>query len=60
MVFNDRLADEFCALHASFIDDNFVMLSELYLVILYGLIKVLILIAALFDVMDDLEQVDRH
>lgn len=60
MFLNHSLADEFAALHASLIDDDLMMLAQLYLVILDCFVQRVILVAALLDIVDDLEEIDRH
>lgn len=58
MLLDHGLADEFTALHASLIDDDLMMLAQLYLVVLDGFIERVVLVAALLDIVDDLEKVD--
>jgi hypothetical protein len=60
VLLDDCFADEFGALDASLVDDDLVVLAQLYLVVLDGLVERLVLVAALLDVVDDLQQVDRH
>lgn len=58
MFLDDSLTDEFAALHASLVDDDLMMFAQLYLVILDGFIEGIVLVAALLDIVDDLEEVD--
>jgi len=54
MVLDDRLANEFCPFNSALVNDNLVVFAELYLIVLYGLIECIILIATLLDVVDNL------
>lgn len=58
MLLDHVLTDELRALDSALIDDDLVVFSELYLVILDGLAEGLVLVASLLDVVDDLEEVD--
>ena len=58
MLLDHVLTDELGALDSALIDDDLVVFSELYLVILDGLAEGLVLVASLLDVVDDLEEVD--
>lgn len=60
VVLDDTLTDEFSAFNLALINDDLVMLTELYLVVFDGLIKSVVFVATLLDVVDDLQQVDRH
>ena len=53
-------ADEFCALDPAFIDDDLVMLAQLDLIILDSFVEGVVLVAALLNVVDYLQQIDRH
>lgn len=56
----DRFADELCALDPAFIDDDLVMLAQLDLIILDSFVEGVVLVAALLNVVDYLQQIDRH
>ncbi len=58
MFLDDCLTDEFAALDSSLIDNDLVVFTQLYLVVLDSLIEGVVLVAALLDVVDDLEEVD--
>ena len=58
MVLDDSLADEFSALDSALVNNDLMMLSQLDLVVFYGLIKGLILAATFFDIVDNLQQID--
>lgn len=60
VLFYHALADQFCALHAAFVDDDLVMFAQLDLVVFDRLIHAVVLGTAFFDVVDDLQQVNRH
>ena len=46
------------ALDPAFVDDDLVVLSQLYFIIFDGLVEGLVLVASLLDVVDYLEEVD--
>ena len=52
--FDDSFADEFATFYSSFVDDDFMVLSELYFIVFDCLIECLIFSSSFFDVMDDL------
>lgn len=56
--FDDSFADQFCALDSAFIDDDLVMLAQLNLIVLDSFVKGVVLVAALLDVVDYLQQID--
>lgn len=58
VIFDDGFADEFCALNSAFIDDDFVMFSELNLIVFDGFVEGFVFVVALLDIVDYLEQVD--
>lgn len=58
MLFNDIFTDEFSALDPALVDDDFVVFAELYFIVFDGLVERLVLVAALLDVVDYLEEVD--
>lgn len=55
MFFDNTLADKFCALDFSFVDDDLVVLSQLDFIVLDGLVEGLIFGSTFLDVMDDLQ-----
>lgn len=58
MIFDDWLTDKLCAFDFSFIDDDFMMFSELYFIVFDGFVEGVVLVASFFDVVYDLEEVD--
>ncbi len=58
MFFDDVLADEFGSLDPSLIDDDLMMFAQLYLIIFNGLVQGLIFVASLFNIMNDLKEID--
>lgn len=55
---NHRLADQFGAFNPPFVNDYFVMLAQLNLIVFYGIIKRLVFLVAVFDIVDDLKQIN--
>lgn len=60
VLFNHIFTDQLCTFHPSLIDDDFVVLTQLDLVIFDSFVEILILIAAFLDVVDDLQEIDRN
>ena len=60
MIFDDCLAYELAALNFAFIDDNFMVLSQLNFVIFDCLVECFVPVVPFFDIVDDLQQIDRN
>lgn len=58
MFFYYTLTDQLSAFDSSFVNDDFVMFSQLDFVIFYCIIHRIVFLIAVFYVMDDLQQVD--
>lgn len=57
VVLNHRLADELSSFDSTFVDDDFVVFAELNFVILDCIVERFVLLVAVFDVVNDLEQI---
>ena len=53
-------ADELATLNPSLIDDHFVVLSELNLVVLDSLVEGFVFVVSLLDIVDYLQQIDGY
>lgn len=58
MLLDDGFADEFGAFYSSLIDDDLVMLTQLDLIVFDRLVQGVVLVTSLFDVVDNLKEVD--
>ena len=58
VVFNDWLTDKFRSFNSAFVDDYFMMLSQLDFVVLYRVIQRFVFLVSVFDVMNYLKKVD--
>lgn len=58
MLLDDGFADEFGAFYSSLIDDDFVMLTQLDLIVFDCLVQGVVLVTSLLDVVDNLKEVD--
>lgn len=60
MILDYGFADELTALNSSLIDDHFVVLSELNLVVLDSLIEGFVFVVSFLNIVDYLQQIDGY
>lgn len=58
MILDNILANELRPLNFALVNNNLVMLAELYLIIFNGLIEVIVLRASFLNIMNNLQQID--
>lgn len=54
MFLDNAFADQLCALDSAFVNDNFMMLAQLYLIIFYGIVQRVIFLVSILDIVNDL------